>query len=149
MKELWQLTAHEANKGLRSRDFSSVELTSSVLERLNSVEPEMNAFITITEETALVQAKEADKRFAAGTATALTGIPMGIKDLIVTKGTRTTAGSQILSEFVPPYNSHVNEKLEQAGTVMVGKTNLDEFAMGSSTEHSAFGATSNLSLIHI
>ncbi len=143
MNELWQLTAHEANKGLRSRDFSSVDLTKSVLERLNSVESEINAFITITEETALLQAKEADKRFAAGTATALTGIPMGIKDLIVTKGTRTTAGSQILSEFVPPYNSHVNEKLEQAGTVMVGKTNLDEFAMGSSTEHSAFGPTSN------
>ena len=128
MKELWQLTAHEANKGLRSRDFSSVELTNSVLERLNSVEPEMNAFITITEETALVQAKEADKRFAAGTATALTGIPMGIKDLIITKGTRTTAGSQILSEFVPPYNSHVNEKLER-----LRKKNLKEQIKKAST----------------
>ena len=143
MTKLWELTAHAANKGLRKREFNSIELTKSVLERLHSVEPAVNAFITITEKTALKQAEEADKKFSSGTATALTGIPIGIKDLIITKGTRTTAGSKILSEFIPPYNSHVNEKLEQAGTVMIGKTNLDEFAMGSTTEYSAFGATSN------
>ncbi len=143
MKHLWRLTAHEAHEGLRRREFTSVELTRSVLERVAEVEPTVNAYITLTAELALQQAKEADAKLAAGTATPLTGIPVGIKDLIVTKGVRTTAGSKMLENFIPPYDSHVYENLRRAGAVMIGKCNMDEFAMGSSTEHSAYGPTRN------
>ena len=143
MSDLWELTAHEAQNGLRARAFSAVELTESVLARVDSVEPRVNAYITRTDEVAREQAREADARFAAGTATPLTGIPFAVKDLIVTRGVRTTAGSRMLADFVPPYDSHVYEQLKRAGAVMVGKTNMDEFAMGSSTEHSAFGPTRN------
>lgn len=143
MSELWRLTAHEAHEKLREKEFSAVDLTESVLERIEAVESKVNAYITTTPELALEQAKEADRRYANGTATPLTGIPVGVKDLIVTKGTRTTAGSKILENFIPPYDSHVYEQLRKAGAVMVGKANLDEFAMGSSTEHSAYGTTHN------
>ena len=143
MSELWQLTAHEAQDGLRAKAFSAVELTESVLARVDAVESDVNAYITRTDEVAREQAREADARFAAGTATPLTGIPFAVKDLIVTKGVRTTAGSRMLGDFIPPYDSHVYEQLKRAGAVMVGKANLDEFAMGSSTEHSGFGPTRN------
>ncbi|GIW17020.1 MAG: glutamyl-tRNA(Gln) amidotransferase subunit A [Tepidiforma sp.] len=143
MSELWRLTAHEAHEGLRRREFTSVELTESVLERVAQVEPTVNAYITLTAELALEQAKEADAKLAAGAATPLTGIPVGVKDLIVTKGVRTTAGSKMLENFIPPYDSHVYENLRRAGAVMIGKCNMDEFAMGSSTEHSAYGPTRN------
>jgi aspartyl-tRNA(Asn)/glutamyl-tRNA(Gln) amidotransferase subunit A len=143
MSELWRLTAHEAHDGLRNKDFTSVELTQSVLGRVAEMEPKVNAYITLTAELALEQAKEADAKYATGTATALTGIPTGVKDLIVTKGVRTTAGSKILENFIPPYSSHVYENLCRAGAVMIGKCNMDEFAMGSSTEHSAYGPTRN------
>ena len=143
MSELWGLTAHEAQAGLRAREFSAVELTESVLARVDAVEDRVNAYITRTDEVAREQAREADARFAAGTATPLTGIPFAVKDLIVTKGVRTTAGSRMLADFVPPYDSHVYEQLTRAGAVMVGKANMDEYAMGSSTEHSAFGPTGN------
>lgn len=143
MSELWRLTAHEAHEGLRRREFTSVELTEAVLERVAEVEPMVNAYITLTAELALEQAREADAKLAAGAATPLTGIPVGVKDLIVTKGVRTTAGSKMLENFIPPYDSHVYENLRRAGAVMVGKCNMDEFAMGSSTEHSAFGPTRN------
>ena len=143
MTDLWKLTAHEAHEGLRSKQFTAVELTDSVLARIEAVEPRINAYITTTADLALQQAREADEKYAAGAATPLTGIPVGVKDLIVTKGVRTTAGSKILENFVPPYDSHVYEQLRRAGAVMVGKTNMDEFAMGSSTEHSAYGATRN------
>ena len=141
--ELWRLTAHEAHEGLRSRSFTSVQLTESVLERIAAVEPRVHAFVTVTSDVALEQAKEADAKFEAGTATPLTGIPVGVKDVIVTKGVRTTAGSRILENFIPPYSSHVYEQLRRSGAVMVGKTNMDEFAMGSSTEHSAYGPSHN------
>ncbi|WBL35563.1 Asp-tRNA(Asn)/Glu-tRNA(Gln) amidotransferase subunit GatA [Tepidiforma flava] len=143
MSELWRLTAHEAHEGLRRREFTSVELTQSVLERVAEVEPTVNAYITLTADLALEQAKEADAKLAAGAATPLTGIPVGVKDLIVTKGVRTTAGSKMLENFIPPYDSHVYENLRRAGAVMIGKCNMDEFAMGSSTEHSAYGPTRN------
>ncbi|GIW13887.1 MAG: glutamyl-tRNA(Gln) amidotransferase subunit A [Tepidiforma sp.] len=143
MSDLWKLTAHEAHEGLRRREFTSVELTESVLERVAEVEPTINAYITLTAELALEQAREADAKFAAGTATPLTGIPVGVKDLIVTRGVRTTAGSKMLENFIPPFDSHVYENLRRAGAVMIGKCNMDEFAMGSSTEHSAYGPTRN------
>ena len=143
MSALWELTAHEAAEGLRARAFSAAELTDAVLARADAVEPRVNAYITRTDDLAREQAREADARFAAGTATPLTGIPFAVKDLIVTKGVRTTAGSRMLGDFIPPYDSHVYERLKRAGAVMVGKANMDEFAMGSSTEHSAFGATGN------
>jgi aspartyl-tRNA(Asn)/glutamyl-tRNA(Gln) amidotransferase subunit A len=143
MSDLWRLTAHEAHEKLRAKEFSSVELTESVLERVEAVESQVRAYITVTPELALQQAKEADAKYASGTATPLTGIPVAVKDLIVTKGTRTTAGSKILENFIPPFDSHVYENLRKAGCVMVGKANMDEFAMGSSTEHSAYGPTHN------
>jgi aspartyl-tRNA(Asn)/glutamyl-tRNA(Gln) amidotransferase subunit A len=143
MSDLWRLTAHEAHERLRARDFSAVELTESVLERLRAVEPSVHAYITVTPDIARAQAREADAKYASGDATPLTGIPVGVKDLIVTQGVQTTAGSRILEGFNPPYSSHVYEQLRRAGAVMVGKTNMDEFAMGSSTEHSAYGPTHN------
>lgn len=143
MSELWRLTAHEAHEHLREREFTAVELAESVLERIEEVEPQVHAYITLTADLALEQAREADGKFASGNATALTGIPIAVKDLIVTKDVRTTAGSKILENFIPPYSSHVYEQLRRAGAVMVGKANMDEFAMGSSTEHSAYGATHN------
>ncbi len=143
MSDLWRLTAHEAHEGLRNKDFTAVELAESVIERVTEVEGRVHAYITLTPELAIEQAREADARYAAGTATPLTGIPVGVKDLIVTKGVRTTAASKILGNFIPPYDSHVYEQLRRAGAVMVGKTNMDEFAMGSSTENSAFGPSHN------
>jgi aspartyl-tRNA(Asn)/glutamyl-tRNA(Gln) amidotransferase subunit A len=141
--ELWRLTAHEAHELLRRREITCVELTESVLQRIEEVEPTIHAYITVTAELALEQAREADERYAAGTATPLTGIPVAVKDVIVTKGVRTTAGSRMLENFIPPFDSHVAERLRRAGAVMVGKANMDEFAMGSSTERSAFGPTRN------
>ncbi len=143
MTDLWRLTAHEAHEGLRAREFTAVELTQSALDRIEEVEDAVHAYITRTPELALEQAAEADRKFAAGTATPLTGIPVGVKDLIVTDGVQTTAGSHILESFIPPFDCHVYEQVRRAGAVMVGKTNMDEFAMGSSTEHSAFGPTHN------
>ena len=143
MSDLWRLNGHEAHEKLRAKEFTAVELTESVLERVEAVEPRVRAYITLTADLALAQAREADQQYASGMATPLTGIPVAVKDLIVTGGVRTTAGSKILENFVPPYDSHVYEQVRRAGAVMVGKANMDEFAMGSSTEHSAFGATHN------
>jgi aspartyl-tRNA(Asn)/glutamyl-tRNA(Gln) amidotransferase subunit A len=144
MTELYKLSISEAGNLLRQRKISSVELTQAHLDRIRAVEPEVKAFTLVTDELALQQAKEADRRFASGqTLSPLTGIPIAIKDVICTKGIPTTCGSRMLEHFKPPFDATVMERLNAAGIVMVGKTNMDEFAMGSSTEHSAFFPTRN------
>ncbi len=144
MSPLWELTIHEAAGLLRRREISSVELTKAHLERIDDVEGVLRAFLTLTPDLALKQAEAADRRCAAGEVTSpLAGIPLAIKDVINTNGVRTTCGSRILENFVPPYDATVMCRLNEAGVVMLGKTNMDEFAMGSSTENSAFFPTHN------
>jgi len=138
-----QLTIHEAHELLKGKKLSSVELTKACLERIRQVEPKVKAIVTITDELALKQAEQADKLLASGKGTPLTGIPALIKDNMCTKGIKTTCSSKMLENFVPPYDATVIEKLNASGMVMVGKANMDEFAMGSSTENSALFTTHN------
>ncbi|MDO8637749.1 MAG: Asp-tRNA(Asn)/Glu-tRNA(Gln) amidotransferase subunit GatA [Dehalococcoidia bacterium] len=141
--ELFYLTIHEAHELLKNREISSEELTKAVLDRSRRVDDRVKGFVTTTEEFALEQARSADKRLRNGEANPLLGIPVGIKDNMCTRGIRTTCSSRMLEKFIPPYNATVVEKLWETGAVMVGKTNMDEFAMGSSTENSAFYTTHN------
>jgi aspartyl-tRNA(Asn)/glutamyl-tRNA(Gln) amidotransferase subunit A len=142
--ELHQLTIHEAHKLLKQRKISSTELTKSVLKRVAEIEEKVHACVTIVEDVALKEAKKVDNYIkTAPEITPLTGIPTLIKDVMCTKGIRTTCSSRILENFVPPYDATVIEKLKAQKAVIVGKTNMDEFAMGSSTEHSAFFPTHN------
>ena len=143
MNELWQLTIHAAGEGLRRRDFSSVELTRSCLDRIGQVEDRVKSFVTVTEKVALEQAESADRILASGAVSPLTGIPMQLKDLICTNGIPTTCSSRMLEYYVPVYSATVAEKLFSQGAVLLGKGNMDEFAMGSSCENSAFFPTHN------
>jgi aspartyl-tRNA(Asn)/glutamyl-tRNA(Gln) amidotransferase subunit A len=141
--DLFRMTVHEAAGLLRRRETSSVELTRAALGRISSVDSRVRAFVTVCEEQASQQARAADERLKNGDATPLTGVPALIKDNMCTNGVRTTCSSKMLETFVPPYDATVVEMLKAAGMVMLGKANMDEFAMGSSTEHSAFFPTRN------
>lgn len=141
---LHQLTIKEAHQGLVSKEFSSVELTESVLKQIKKRNQTINAYLSLTEEMALSQARRTDNIIANGEEIGhLAGIPVAIKDIILVDGVKCTAGSKILENYIAPYDATVIKKLKKAGAVIVGKTNLDEFAMGSSTENSAFGPTKN------
>jgi aspartyl-tRNA(Asn)/glutamyl-tRNA(Gln) amidotransferase subunit A len=141
--KLYEMTAHQLHDLLTRKEITSRELTESVLKRIEEVEGRIHAYVTLSGETALEQAAAADQRIQKGDAGPLTGIPLALKDVLCTRGLRTTCGSHILDNFIPPYDATVTEKLRAAGAVFVGKTNMDEFAMGSSTENSAFGPSRN------
>ena len=134
--------AHLA-QSLKDRTVSSKELTKHFLERISRLDTSLNSFITVCEEEALAQAESADERLATGDVTPLTGIPIAHKDIFCTEGVKTSCGSRILDNFISPYDATVVSKLKAAGAVMLGKTNMDEFAMGSSNETSFYGVVHN------
>ncbi|MGE0629537.1 MAG: Asp-tRNA(Asn)/Glu-tRNA(Gln) amidotransferase subunit GatA [Hyphomicrobiaceae bacterium] len=143
MSDLTRLTLSEARDGLRRKDFSALELTTAFVDAIDRSNGALNAYVLPTPEKAIERAKASDARIANGDARALEGMPLGIKDLFCTEGERTTACSKILDDFKPPYESTVTQNLWDAGAVMLGKLNCDEFAMGSSNETSCFGAVCN------
>jgi len=137
-KTLTQLAA-----GLRAREFSSLELARLYLDRIDASQPVLNAFISVTRDQALAAAQAADRDLAAARGGALCGVPIAHKDIFCTQGVRTTCGSGMLDNFVSPYDATVVAKLKSAGAVMLGKANMDEFAMGSSNETSYYGPVRN------
>ncbi|HWP00899.1 MAG TPA: Asp-tRNA(Asn)/Glu-tRNA(Gln) amidotransferase subunit GatA [Methylococcus sp.] len=140
---MYRKTLAELAAGLRRKEFSSVELTQAFLDRIERLNPDLNCFITVTAETALAQARAADARIARGEAAPLTGVPVAQKDIFCTRGVRTSCGSRMLDRFIAPYDATVVERLNEAGAVMLGKLNMDEFAMGSSNETSFYGPVKN------
>ena len=138
-----QKSLSELAAGLRAGEFTSESLTGHFLDRIKRLDGELNSVVTLTEAQALQAARAADQRIATGDAGPLTGIPFLHKDIFCTEGIRTSCGSRMLDNFEAPYDATVSEKLKQAGAVMLGKTNMDEFAMGSSNETSHFGPTRN------
>ncbi len=143
MSQITDLTLAQLKQALGDGDLSSVEITTAFLDRIDSLNPELNAFITISHEDACKAAADADAARAKGKAPAFAGLPMAHKDLFCTDGTRTTCGSKMLADFVAPYDAHVVSRCQQAGLISLGKLNMDEFAMGSSNENSFFGAVKN------
>jgi len=137
------LTIAQAKKDLKAKKYSSVELTKTYLERIKQVDSKVKAFVTVTEEEALKNAKEADEKLAKGTDLPLLGIPLSIKDNFSTNGIRTTASSKVLDNYIPPFDATVVERLKNAGMVLLGKTNMDAWAHGSSTETSDYGPSRN------
>ncbi|GAB4346700.1 MAG: Asp-tRNA(Asn)/Glu-tRNA(Gln) amidotransferase subunit GatA [Gammaproteobacteria bacterium] len=140
---MYDKTLAEQSRALQARDISSEELTRGYLDRIGRFGEALNSLITVTADAALEAAREADRRLAAGEATPLTGVPILHKDIFCTLGVRTTCGSRMLDNFVAPYDATVVSRLKEAGTVMLGKANMDEFAMGSSNENSYYGAARN------
>ncbi|MGH8372827.1 MAG: Asp-tRNA(Asn)/Glu-tRNA(Gln) amidotransferase subunit GatA [Gammaproteobacteria bacterium] len=136
-------TLAELARDLKARKLSSEELTRTYLARIERFNPELNAFITVLQEQALAEARAADKRIAKGEAGPLTGLPIAQKDIFCTRGVKTSCGSKMLDNFISPYDAAIVERLKQAGTIMLGKTNMDEFAMGSSNETSWYGPVKN------
>ena len=143
MSDLTKLTLKGAVDGLKARDFSSAEITQAFLTSVEAANPTLNAYVEVTADKAMDMARASDARIASGEGGALEGAPLGIKDLFCTEGVQTTAGSNMLRGFVPPYESTVTANLWRDGAVMLGKLNMDEFAMGSSNETSAFGPVKN------
>ena len=141
--ELCNLSITEAHRLLKNKEITSRELTEAVLDRIAAVEGQIDAFLTVRADQALEQAAEADRTIATGRGRPLTGIPLAVKDVLCTRGVRTTCGSKILANFIPPYDATAVARLRQEGALMVGKLNMDEFAMGSSTENSGFKITRN------
>src|SRR5579862_320857 len=138
------LTIDQVQEGLRARQFSAVELATAALAFARGENAKTNAYLSFSEERALGAARRVDEKLARGEdAGALAGVPVAVKDVIVTKGVRTTCGSKLLAEYIPPYDATAIERIEAAGGVILGKTNCDEFAMGSSNENSAFGPVRN------
>jgi aspartyl-tRNA(Asn)/glutamyl-tRNA(Gln) amidotransferase subunit A len=136
-------TVSELARALSTGSVSSVELTQAFIDRITSIDTQLNSYITVDEEAALRQARQADDARSRGTDTLLLGIPIAHKDLFCTQGTKTTCGSKMLKDFVSPYDATVVARLKDSGAVTLGKTNCDEFAMGSSNENSFFGPTRN------
>ncbi|MSM39884.1 MAG: Asp-tRNA(Asn)/Glu-tRNA(Gln) amidotransferase subunit GatA [Geobacter sp.] len=141
--ELFELTIHQLHDKLKRKEVSAREATEAYLSRIESTNPTVNSFITVTADTARQAATEADARIAAGDVDILTGIPLALKDIFVTKGIRTTCASKMLEHYIPPYDATAWTRLKSRGAVLVGKLNQDEFAMGSSCENSPFGPTRN------
>ena len=143
MSELWQLSVTQAAQLLADRAVSSVELTDACLERIAAVDVQLSAYLTVTADLARQQAQAADRRIGSGDVSPLTGIPMQVKDLLCTNGVPTTCASRMLAEYVPVYDATVVARLREQDAVLLGKGNMDEFGMGSSTENSAFFPTRN------
>lgn len=139
----YEMTISQALKKMERHELSAVELTKSCLDRIDAVDKDMSAFITVDREGALAQADKADKKRKAGDGGKLCGIPLSVKDLLCTKGMRTTCGSKMLANYLPPYDATVVQKIKTEGAVILGKTTMDEFAMGSTSESCAFGIPQN------
>ncbi len=140
---IYDLTLAELRSGLDKRELSAVEITKAYLERIAATNPGINTFITICNETALAEAEAADRLIAGGRVSPLTGVPIAAKDIFNTAGLRTTCGSHILENYVSPYDATAIERIKKQNAVILGKLNMDEFAMGSSNENSAFGPVRN------
>ena len=142
--DLTKLTAAELSRMLTDREVSAVEVTTAHLNRIDAVDDRVRAFLHVANEDAIRQAEAVDRRRASGAELGpLAGVPVAVKDLFTTVGMPTTCGSRILDGWMPPYESTITQRLRDAGAILIGKTNMDEFAMGSSTENSAYGPTRN------